>query len=116
MNEMKLSPEISGTVQKSLSETAQENVKSAVTNALEQPSVHEASKARLRTRIQEIQRAHPDLIFPMREEELEGFVRAFQHNCINGSCLPEDVDAMILDNLSLLKRAHERRRSKARAA
>lgn len=116
MNEMKLSPETSDTIQKPLPETATENVKSAVTNALEHPSVHEASKARLRMRIQEIQRAHPDLIFPMREEELEGFVRAFQHNCINGSCLPEDVDDMILENLALLKRAHERRKSKAQAA
>lgn len=93
-----------------------DDMKSALTHALEQESVHEMSKARLRSHIQEVQRSHPDLIFPMREEELEEFVTAFQHNCINGSCLPEDVEDMIVDNLALLQRAHERRRARNNAA
>jgi hypothetical protein len=76
---------------------------SEVTNALLTPEVQQAFRSELAPRIQAIQREHPDLIFPLRKDEMDRLILVYQECALNGSCLPDEVDDRIAENLRILK-------------
>lgn len=84
--------------------------KSAVTAALEDEAVMQAMRNELAPRIRNIQQSRPDLIFPLREEEMAGLIRAYEGCVVDGNCLPEEVDDRIAENLELLKEQRDRKK------
>ena len=82
---------------------ASQEVSSGINEILEAPVVMDGFRAELMPRIQRIQQENPDLIFPLREDEMKGLVRAYAECVGNGSCLPEEVDDRMINNLKLLK-------------